>query len=91
MQCIAILLLLSGDLQNLPIVLRIIQMSLKLVYCLWKSGTASGENEVLKMHMEISRTQMNSLLASIQVSCVAPFFSPTLSGLYRECNQKSRL
>lgn len=53
MQCIVILLMLPGDLQNLVLVLKIIQVSLKLMYCLWKSGMPSGENEVLKRHVEL--------------------------------------
>ena len=53
MQGIAILLLLTGDLQNLLRILKIIQISLKLIYCLWKSGMSNGENEVFKRHVEI--------------------------------------
>lgn len=53
MHCGVILLLLHSDLQNLLIVHKIIEMSLKLIYCLRKSGMPSGENEVLKRHMEI--------------------------------------
>lgn len=87
MQYIVILLLLRSDLQNLLRVHKIIQMSLKLIYCLWKSGMPSGGKSPQKACGNL--TEMNEQFSGFYTAfmCGTILSSYSFRTLYIERNK----